>query len=116
MIDCFAFLMCIGTEVSGNLKFALRQCIEILGNEVIHDMKERQHVAVFGRALAEDLTLQCLRYMYRILFTLFIEAKPELDYAPMKAQTTNPVIPSRACGRFVNRHRATSKSTRMATS
>ena len=61
MIDCFAFLMCIGTEVSGNLKFALRQCIEILGNEVIHDMKERQHVAVFGRALAEDLTLQCLR-------------------------------------------------------
>lgn len=75
------------TEVSGNLKFALRQCIEILGNEVVHDMKERQHVAVFGRALAEDLTLQCLRYMYRILFMLFIEAKPELGYAPMKAQT-----------------------------
>lgn len=72
--------------VSRDLKYALRQCIEILGNEVVYDMKERQHVAVFGRALAEDLTLQCLRYMYRILFMLFIEAKPELGYAPMKAQ------------------------------
>lgn len=73
--------------VSRDLKYALRQCIEILGNEVVYDMKERQHVAVFGRALAEDLTLQCLRYMYRILFMLFIEAKPKLGYAPMKAQT-----------------------------
>ena len=74
-------------DVSQQLKYALRQCIEILGNEVVYDMKERQHVGVFGRALAEDLTLQCLRYMYRILFMLFIEAKPELGYAPMKAQT-----------------------------
>ena len=73
-------------DVSQKLKYALRQSIEILGNEVVYDMKERQHVGVFGRALAEDLTLQCLRYMYRILFMLFIEAKPELGYAPMKAQ------------------------------
>ena len=73
--------------VSRELKYALRQCIEILGNEVVYDMKERQHVGVFGKSLAEDLTLQCLRYMYRILFMLFIEAKPELGYAPMKAQT-----------------------------
>lgn len=72
-------------EVSQQLKYALRQSIEILGNEVVYDMRERQHVGVFGRALAEDLTLQCLRYMYRILFMLFIEAKPELGYAPMKA-------------------------------
>ena len=74
-------------DVSKELKYALRQCIEILGNEVVYDMRERQHVGVFGRDLAEDLTLQCLRYMYRILFMLFIEAKPELGYAPMKAQT-----------------------------
>lgn len=73
-------------DVSQKLKYSLRQSIEILGNEVVYDMKERQHVGVFGRALAEDLTLQCLRYMYRILFMLFIEAKPELGYAPMKAQ------------------------------
>lgn len=72
--------------VSRDLKYALRQCIEILGNEVVYDMKERQKVQVYDRNLAEDLTLQCLRYMYRILFMLFIEAKPELGYAPMKAQ------------------------------
>jgi len=73
--------------VSRDLKYALRQCIEILGNEVVYDMRERQKVQIYGRALAEDLTLQCLRYMYRVLFMLFIEAKPELGYAPMKAQT-----------------------------
>ena len=73
--------------VSRDLKYALRQCIEILGNEVVYDMKERQKVQVYDRNLAEDLTLQCLRYMYRILFMLFIEDKPELGYAPMKAQT-----------------------------
>ena len=71
--------------VSKDLKYALRECIEMLGNEVVYDMRERQHVGVFGKDLAEDLTLQCLRYMYRILFMLFIEAKPELGYAPMKA-------------------------------
>ena len=73
--------------VSKDLKYALRQCIELLGNEVIYDMRERQHVGVFGKDLAGELTLQCLRYMYRILFMLFIEAKPELGYAPMKADT-----------------------------
>ncbi len=73
------------SEVSVDLKYALRECIELLGNEVIRDMRERQHVGVFGKELADDLTLQCLRYMYRILFMLFIEAKPELGYAPMKA-------------------------------
>ena len=73
--------------VSKDLKYALRECIELLGNEVVRDMKERQHVGVFGKDLADTLTIQCLRYMYRILFMLFIEAKPELGYAPMKAET-----------------------------
>ena len=35
---------------------------------------------------AAALTLECMRYMYRMLFMLFIEARPELGYAPMKAQ------------------------------
>lgn len=73
--------------VSKDLKYALRECIELLGNEVVRDMKERQHVGVFGKDLADTLTIQCLRYMYRILFMLFIEAKHELGYAPMKAET-----------------------------
>ena len=74
--------------VSENLKYALRESIELLGNEVLYDMKTR-----LGRDLEADpvdagqLTLECLRYMYRMLFVLFIEARPELGYAPIKAQS-----------------------------
>ena len=74
--------------VSQDLKYALRESIELLGNEVLYDMKTRQ-----GRDLeanpvdAGQLTLECLRYMYRMLFVLFIEARPELGYAPIKAQS-----------------------------
>lgn len=73
--------------VSQDLKYALRESIELLGNEVLYDLSHRQ-----GRNLDEnpvdagELTIQCMRYMYRMLFMLFIEARPELGYAPMKAQ------------------------------
>lgn len=73
--------------VSQDLKYALRESIELLGNEVLYDLGHRQ-----GRDLqadpvnAGDLTIECLRYMYRMLFVLFIESRPELGYAPMKAQ------------------------------
>ena len=74
--------------VSQDLKYALRESIEILGNEVLYDMATRQ-----GRNLETDpvdageLTLECLRYMYRMLFVLFIEARPELGYAPIQNLT-----------------------------
>ena len=74
--------------VSQDLKYALRESIELLGNEVLYDMAHR-----LGRDLNADpvdagqLTLECLRYMYRMLFVLFIEARPELGYAPIKAQS-----------------------------
>lgn len=74
--------------VSQDLKYALRESIELLGNEVLYDMKTR-----LGRDLDADpvdagqLTLECLRYMYRMLFVLFIESRPELGYAPIKAQS-----------------------------
>ena len=74
--------------VSQDLKYALRESIELLGNEVLYDMRTRQ-----GRDLEADpvdagqLTIECLRYMYRMLFVLFIEARPELGYAPIKAQS-----------------------------
>lgn len=74
--------------VSQDLKYALRESIELLGNEVLYDMKTR-----LARDLDADpvdagqLTLECLRYMYRMLFVLFIEARPELGYAPIRAQS-----------------------------
>ena len=73
--------------VSTDLKYALRESIELLGNEVLYDFKVNK-----GRDLENDpidageLTLQCLRYMYRMLFVFFIEARPELGYAPMKSE------------------------------
>ena len=73
--------------VSQDLKYALRESIELLGNEVLYDLSHRQ-----GRDLNADpvdasaLSMECLRYMYRMLFVLFIESRPELGYAPMKAQ------------------------------
>lgn len=71
-------------EVSDNLRSSLRECVEILGNEVIHDWTCNK-----GRSIDEidagELTVQALRYMYRLLFLLFIEAKPSLGYAPMKS-------------------------------
>lgn len=74
--------------VSDALKYALRESIEILGNEVIYDMKTRQGLDLDANPVdASELTLECLRYMYRFLFMLFIEARPELGYAPMKSQT-----------------------------
>lgn len=74
--------------VSDSLKYALRECIELLGNEVIYDMQTRQAIDLDKHPIdAGELTIECLRYMYRVLFVLFIEARPELGYAPMKSQT-----------------------------
>lgn len=71
--------------VSQDLKYALRECIELLGNEVLHDMRTRQKINLEEHPVdAGQLTLQCLRYMYRMLFILFIEARPELGYAPIR--------------------------------
>ena len=71
--------------VSQDLKYALRECIELLGNEVLYDMRTRQKKDLEVHPVdAGQLTLECLRYMYRMLFVLFIEARPELGYAPIR--------------------------------
>ncbi|MDO5295789.1 MAG: class I SAM-dependent DNA methyltransferase [bacterium] len=74
--------------VSEDLKYALRESIEILGNEVLYDLQHRLNRDLDAAPVdAGQLTLECLRYMYRMLFVLFIEARPELGYAPVKAQS-----------------------------
>ena len=71
--------------VSTDLKYALREAIELLGNEAIQYVREVEHEGVYERetVLAEDLGRECLRYMYRLLFLFYVEARPELGYAPM---------------------------------
>ena len=78
--------------VSQDLKYALRESIELLGNEVLYDIENHpEHFDDRDFATepidAGQLTLECLRYMYRMLFVLFIEARPELGFAPIKEQT-----------------------------
>jgi hypothetical protein len=71
-------------EVSSDLKYALRRSIELLGNEVVHWIKAQKKGVYEERLDPEQLTLELLRFMYRLLFLFFIESRPqELGYAPM---------------------------------
>ena len=73
--------------VSRDLKYALREAIELLGNEAVRSLKEDLGESAQDSAeFAERLGLQCLRYMYRLLFLFYIEARPELGYAPVDAE------------------------------
>ena len=73
--------------VSGDLKYALREAIELLGNEVLRSRRDTGKEPLDeGPDFAEKLTLECLRYMYRLLFLFYIEARPELGFAPIRAE------------------------------
>ena len=73
--------------VSEDLKYALREAIEAIGNEAIRYLREVRKDKVYNLddELAGELGLECLRYMYRLLFLFYIEARPDLGYAPMNA-------------------------------
>ena len=72
--------------ISKDLTYALRESVELLGNEVVRYMRYVSKRKVFQRDWADSLTAECLRYMYRLLFLFNIEARPELGYIPLKAQ------------------------------
>jgi hypothetical protein len=69
--------------VSEDLKFSLREAIELLGNHAVSVINASKIAEMKdGETL---LTRELLRYMYRLLFLFYIEARPELGYAPMKS-------------------------------
>jgi hypothetical protein len=76
--------------VSEDLKYALRSAIELLGNEAANQLRllavEQGKGFYSGKdALdAEQLSLECLRLVYRLLFMFYIEARPELGYVPIQ--------------------------------
>ena len=85
--------------VSEDLKYALRESIELIGNEAIRYLREVLKDKVYDRtddALAGQLGLECLRYMYRLLFLFYIEARPDLGYAPMDSETYLTYLARRA--------------------
>ena len=71
--------------VSEDLKFAPRECVELLGNEAMRYWREESKEKVYTEAMAKNLSRECLRYMYRLLFLFYIEARPELDYVPISS-------------------------------
>lgn len=79
--------------VSEDLKYALRESIELLGNEAAKQLIERARTHNKGiysgqnKLDPEQLSLECLRFMYRLLFLFYIEARPELGYAPVQNAT-----------------------------
>jgi len=75
--------------VSEDLKHALRDAIELLGNEAANQLRRQAADAKKGffsgkdQLDAADLSLECLRMVYRLLFMFYIEARPELGYVPI---------------------------------
>lgn len=77
-------------EVSEDLKYSVREAIELLGNEAVWFLRTQRKKGVFGESDTAEkldpaqLTRESLRYLYRLLFVLYIEARPELGYSPIR--------------------------------
>lgn len=75
--------------VSEDLKYALREAIELLGNEAARQLDEQasgSKKSIYSgqyKLDAGELSLECLRMVYRLLFMFYIEARPELGYVPI---------------------------------
>ena len=75
--------------VSEDLKHALREAIELLGNEAANQLRQKASDSKKGFFSGKDqldpadLSLECLRMVYRLLFMFYIEARPELGYVPI---------------------------------
>ncbi|WP_182354766.1 DNA methyltransferase [Flaviflexus huanghaiensis] len=67
-------------KVSGELRNAVRESIELIGNDVLQ--RRRAAGLDIESVDGNELAKQSLRYLYRILFLLFAEASPELEVLP----------------------------------
>lgn len=81
--------------VSESLRDAVRSGVELIANEVLYDMRERQKVSVFGEGGGAtinptDLTRQSIRWMYRLVVLLYAEARPAIGILP----TDHPIYAS----------------------
>ncbi|WP_406723467.1 hypothetical protein WJ438_00510 [Streptomyces sp. GD-15H] len=72
--------------VSGELREGLRRSVEIIANEVLARLDEAgvepRQIEDPRLPFAKELTRESLRYLYRILFLLYAEARPELGILP----------------------------------
>ena len=70
--------------VSKDLREGVRSSIEIIANEVVR-RRAAQGLEPLAQERAQDLALQSLRYIYRVIFLLYAEASPELGVLPVGA-------------------------------
>lgn len=69
--------------VSKDLREGIRASIEIVANDVLRRRADRE--LPLEEIEAQDLARQSLRFLYRILFLLFAEARPEMGLVPAGA-------------------------------
>lgn len=72
--------------VTGSLKKTVREAIELLGNEVLAACENKYpkgHPRAGVWIESQDLSIECLRYMYRLLFLFYAEANPRLGIVRM---------------------------------
>ena len=76
--------------VSENLKYALRKAIEEIGDEAARQLRQQAVDAKKGFFSGKDeldagqLSRECLRLVYRLLFLFYVESRPELGYVPIQ--------------------------------
>ncbi|MBY8844602.1 hypothetical protein [Streptomyces sp. SP2-10] len=72
--------------VSGELREGLQRSVEIIANAVLARLEEAgvepREIEDPRLPFAKELTRESLRYLYRILFLLYAEARPELGILP----------------------------------
>lgn len=76
-------------SVSEDLKLAVVASVEDLANEAVWYFRNKRKEGVFNQPTQEleaQLTKGCLRYLYRLLFCFYLEARPELGYLPIKSE------------------------------
>jgi hypothetical protein len=75
--------------VSTDLKWGVERSIEKLGNEVVHYRRSVSKNGLFnGQVEAQELTRECITYLYRLLFLFYVEARgEELGVVPMASDT-----------------------------
>ncbi|GEL68670.1 hypothetical protein [Myxococcus virescens] len=81
--------------VSEDLKYNLREAVELLGNAWVQSQRESKKkvyagdgTSLFDDALARSLTNECLTFLYRLLFIFYAEARgEELGVLPMNSES-----------------------------
>lgn len=74
--------------VSSELRYGLQRSVEIIANEVLYRMADPKNNVTPADIespkipFARELTREALRYLYRVLFLLYAEARPELGILP----------------------------------